>query len=191
MPRRSPMSALVGAVERPHEPVRIDEVDLAILRALATDSRRSLRKLATEISMSAPTVAERVARLERAGVIRGYTVQLDWDRLGYEVVVYMPITLDPGKDLGPTLKAFREIPELEELTVIAGSYDLLARFRLSDHGHLRELLLDRIWQIPHVLRVETMLSLGDLVTSDYVIRMLGAAPASSSPDTPESKEPWI
>lgn len=173
-PRRSPMSALVGAVERPHEPVRMDRTDVAILEVLAEDARISTRQLAARVEMSAPAVAERVARMERAGVISGYTVRLDWDRLGWEVVVYMPVTLDSGKDLEPTLTAFREIPELEALTVIAGSYDLLARFRLSDHGQLRQLLLDRVWQIPHVVRIETLLSLGDLVTDDRVIEKLGA-----------------
>ena len=173
MARRSPMAALVGAIERPHEPVEIDDIDLAILRKLSDDARQSQRKLAADIDMSAPAVAERIARLERAGVIKRYSVELDWDRLGYEVVVYMPITVESGRDLRPTLEAFKEIPELEELTVIAGTYDLLARFRLADHGHLRELLLDRVWQIPNILRIETLLSLGELITSDFAVRMLG------------------
>ncbi|MFT4122767.1 MAG: Lrp/AsnC family transcriptional regulator [Microbacteriaceae bacterium] len=182
-PRRSPMSALVGAVERPHEHVRIDGTDIAILEALAEDSRISVRRLAARVDMSAPAVAERVARLERSGVIHGYTVRLDWDRLGHEVVVYMPVTLDSGKDLEPTLRAFREIPELEELTVIAGSYDLLARFRLRDQAQLRQLLLDRVWQIPHVLRIETLLSLGDLVSgtrTSGLLRSLGGDAAGGS-----------
>jgi Lrp/AsnC family leucine-responsive transcriptional regulator len=164
--RRSAMSALVAAVQRPHEPVRLDATDVAILGILAEDSRLSMRKLAARVDMSAPAVSERIARLERSGVITGYTVRVDWDRLGREVVVYMPVTVDSGKDLEPTLQAFREIPELEELTVVAGRYDFLARFRLNDHAELRELLLDRVWQIPHVLRVETLLSLGDLVPED-------------------------
>lgn len=178
MAKRSPMSALVGAVERPHEPTTLDEIDIALLRALAADSRQSQRALAREVNMSAPAVAERIARLEREGVVRGYGVDVDWDRLGFDVVVYMPITLEAGKDLAPTLAAFREIPELEELTVVTGHYDLLARFRLSDQVHLRELLLDRIWQIPNVLRIETMLGLGNLVKDDFTTRILDARRAA-------------
>lgn len=174
MAKRSPMAALVGAVERPHEPVTLDETDIAILRALAADSRLSQRALAREVSMSAPAVAERIARLEREGVVRHYGVDIDWDRLGFDVVVYMPVTLEAGKDLEPTLQAFRTIPELEELTVVTGQYDLIARFRLSNQAHLRELLLDRIWQIPNVRRIETMLGLGNLVTNDFATRILDA-----------------
>jgi Lrp/AsnC family leucine-responsive transcriptional regulator len=168
------MAALVGAVERPHDAITLDETDIALLRALASDSRQSQRALAREVSMSAPAIAERLARFERLGVIRRYGVDIDWDRLGFDVVVYMPITLEAGKDLEPTLEAFRQIPELEELTVVTGHYDLLARFRLNDQAHLRELLLDRIWQIPNVLRIETMLSLGNLITDDFTTRTLDA-----------------
>jgi Lrp/AsnC family transcriptional regulator, leucine-responsive regulatory protein len=175
MARRSPMSALTGAVERPQDRVPLDDVDLRLLRELSRDSRQSQRALARAIGMSAPAVAERIARFERSGVIRSYSVDIDWDRLGYDVVVYMPITLESGNDLEPTLAAFRLIPELEELTVVAGQYDLLARFRLSDHRRLRELLLDRVWQIPNVLRFETVLALGSLTTPQFAERMLGAA----------------
>lgn len=172
MAKRSPMAALVGAVERPHEPIEIDETDMALLKALARDSRQSQRALAREVNMSAPAVAERIARLERTGVIRSYSVDIDWDRLGFDVVMYMPITLESGRDLEPTLVAFRAIPELEELIVVTGQYDLLARFRLSSQAHLRELLLDRLWQIPHVRRIETLLGLGNLIVDKFSTRML-------------------
>jgi Lrp/AsnC family transcriptional regulator, leucine-responsive regulatory protein len=170
--KKSHTATLAGAIERPQEQVQLDDVDLAILRELGRDSRQSQRAIARQINMSAPAVAERIARLERSGVIRQYSISIDWDRLGYDVVVYMPITLESGADIEPTLAAFREIPELEELTVVAGRYDLIARFRLSDQRSLRELLLDRVWQIPNVARIETMLGLGNLITEEYSERML-------------------
>jgi len=181
MAKRSHTAVLAGAIERPQDRAKIDEVDMALLQELARDSRQSQRALARQINMSAPAVAERIARLERSGVIRQYSIDIDWDRLGLDVVVFMPITLESGGDIEPTLAAFREIPELEELTVVAGRYDLLARFRLSDQRHLRELLLDRVWQIPNVARIETMLGLGNLITEDYAARML--APQEEEPDT--------
>lgn len=184
MARRSGMSALVGVVERPQQRVPLDEIDLALLRELARDARQSQRALAREVGMSAPAVAERVARLEREGVIRSYSVQIDWDRLGYDVVVFMPVTLVSGHDLAETIDAFRAIPELEELTVVAGQFDLFARFRLGDQRRLRELLLDRVWQIPGVARFETVLSLGSLASNDFVERMLADrdAPPSEGDD---------
>jgi Lrp/AsnC family leucine-responsive transcriptional regulator len=133
MAKRSHTAMLAGAIERPHDEVPLDEIDIALLRELERDSRQSQRALARHVNMSAPAVAERIARFERNGIIRKYSIAVDWERLGFDVVVYMPITLESGGDIEPTLEAFRAIPELEELTVVAGRYDLLARFRRRAH----------------------------------------------------------
>jgi len=175
MAKRSHTAMLAGAIERPHDQVPLDEVDIALLRELERDSRQSQRALARHVNMSAPAVAERIARFERNGIIRKYSIAVDWERLGFDVVVYMPITLESGGDIEPTMEAFRAIPELEELTVVAGRYDLLARFRLSAQSQLRELLLDRVWQIPNVARIETMLGLGNLMMEDFSTRTLASA----------------
>ena len=79
--------------------VEVDDSDLALLRALASDARQSQRALARTIEMSAPAVADRLTRLERNGVIRGYQVDIDWAALGYPVVVYVAVTAGPGMDL--------------------------------------------------------------------------------------------
>src|SRR5438270_11081253 len=71
------------------EPVSLDDVDLAILDLLVRDARASQRRIAREVGMSPPAVAERIGRLERTGVIRGYRAELDRARLGFLVVVYV------------------------------------------------------------------------------------------------------
>jgi DNA-binding Lrp family transcriptional regulator len=57
--------------------------------------------------MSPPAIADRLARLERAGVIRGYRVDIDWAALGYPVVVYLAVTAGPGMDLSQIIRATR------------------------------------------------------------------------------------
>ncbi len=178
------MSAFVDAVDRPSESVEIDDIDRLLLIELSRDARQSQRALARAVGMSAPAVGERIARLERLGVIRSYTVDIDWDRLGHDVVVFMPVTLDSGNDLSETLRAFREIPELEELTVVTGQFDLFAKFRLSDHRNLRKLLLDRVWQIPNIRRFETVLALGSLVEGMSMERLGSSRPVPGLEDTP-------
>ena len=168
--KRSNTAALSGLVERPAEHVVIDDVDRAIL---AADARLSQRSLARNVQMSAPAVAERVARLERLGVIAGYSADIDWDRLGLSVLVYVLIVLDTGQDIAPTTTALHELDELEDLTVLAGRYDMIARFRLRDHAHVRELLLDRLWQLPNVARMETMFGLGRIPLTRLADRLLG------------------
>jgi DNA-binding Lrp family transcriptional regulator len=150
----------------------VDELDLALLRALATNARQSQRSLAKQIEMSPPAVADRLARLERSGVIRGYRVDVDWAALGYPVVVYLAVTAGAGMDLTEIIRAIRTLPEAEEMSVVTGSLDLLVRLRVRDHAHLRELLLTQIFTINGVQRTETFLSLADVESANFTAGML-------------------
>jgi DNA-binding Lrp family transcriptional regulator len=152
--------------------VDVDELDLALLRALAVDARQSQRALARAVKMSPPAIADRLARLERAGAIRGYRVDLDWAALGYPVVVYLAVTAGPGMDLSRIIDAIRALPEAQDMSVVTGGLDLLVRFRVRDHTHLRELLLNSIFQIPGVQRTETYLSLADAEPDNFAVALL-------------------
>ncbi len=172
----SGLTPLAGLTEvsAPAAPkVEVDESDLALLRALAQDARQSQRALARTIEMSAPAVADRLARLERLGVIRGYRVDIDWAALGYPVVVYLAVTAGPGMDLSEIIKAISVLPEAQDMTVVTGGLDLLVRLRVRDHAHLRDLLLAQIFQINGVQRTETFLSLADVEPANFAAALLG------------------
>lgn len=154
-------SKLAQIIQRPAPQVPLDEVDIALLKALDADARLSQRGLSREVALSAPAIGERIARLERLGVIRGYTIDIDWAALGYSMTVHIPMTAAAGADLGAIIEHLVEMPELEDLEIVTGQWDLIAKFRLRDHAHLQEVLLVRIWQIPGVQRVETFLGLGN------------------------------
>ena len=158
------MSSMTREVGKPHAVVELDAMDHKLLRLLSEDPRVSQRQLAREVGMSPPAVGERIARLERQQLIRGYTTIVDWSALGYPGLVYIPMTLAPDADLGEILGELREIAELTELVVVTGGYDMMARFRIKDHAHLQALLLDRIWPIRGLQRIETFLSLGEVVS---------------------------
>jgi Lrp/AsnC family leucine-responsive transcriptional regulator len=162
-PPRSPMSNMTREVQKPRPVVELDEIDRKLLFLLSDDPRVSQRQLAKAVGMSPPAVGERIARLERQQVIRGYTTTVDWSALGYPGLVYIPITLATDADLGEILAELRGIAELTELVVVTGSYDMIARFRIRDHAHLQALLLDRIWPIRGLQRIETFLGLGEVV----------------------------
>ena len=73
----APLAKLTEVAAPSSPKVEVDELDLALLRALATDARQSQRALARAVEMSPPAVADRLARLERSGAIRGYRVDID------------------------------------------------------------------------------------------------------------------
>ena len=88
--------ALTGATSTTRPP--LDDHDVAILRLLVRDARMSQRRIAREVGMSAPAVADRIARLERTGVIRGYRADLDRAALGFGMVVYVGVVAVQGQD---------------------------------------------------------------------------------------------
>jgi DNA-binding Lrp family transcriptional regulator len=167
-----PLAHLADVASPTAPKVDVDELDLALLRALAIDARQSQRALARAVKMSPPAIADRLARLERAGAIRGYRVDLNWAALGYPVVVYVAVTAGPGMDLSQIIQAIRALPEAQDMSVVTGGQDLLVRFRVRDHTHLRELLLNSIFQIPGVQRTETYLSLADAEPDNFAVALL-------------------
>src|SRR2546426_377465 len=187
------MRAAEGAPGRLHEPaaagagatgpmagVPLDGNDVAILRLLTVDARMSQRAVARQVGMSAPAVAERIARLERAGVIRGYRAELDRSLLGYALVVYVGVVAVQGSDQPAVIRALRELPEVEDVHVVTGPKDLLVRLRVRDHEHLKTVLFDRIWSLSGVDRTETYISLGQMDPKDFDRSMLDSLAASRS-----------
>ena len=168
----APLARLAEVASPSTEKIEVDDLDLTLLRALAADARQSQRALARAVGMSPPAIADRLARLERLGAIRGYRVELDWAALGYPVVVYLAVSANPGADLSEIARSIRTLPEAQDMSVVTGAFDLLVRLRVRDHTHLRELLLNTIFQIPGVQRTETFLSLADAEPENFAEGLL-------------------
>lgn len=156
--------------------VPLDEVDRRILVLLSEDSRRSQRALARELGMSAPAVRERIGRLERLGVIRGYGIQLDWSAAGYPMTVYLSISAVQGYQQGEIVDQIARMPEVEWLDIVTGGIDMLARLRVRDHAHLRQVLVEEIWKLEGVQRTETSLSIVEIEPRNLVAELLSAPP---------------
>jgi DNA-binding Lrp family transcriptional regulator len=174
-----PLADIADVVDAPSATADLDSVDLRILQLLAADSRVSQRWLARELHMSPPAIGERIARLERAGVIRRYTVDIDWAALGYPMQVFLAVTAT--SEQASILQALHEVPEVEEVAVVTGSMDMLARVRVRDHAHLRKLLLETVWQIAGIARTETMLGLAETRSEDFAHDLIGALDTGERP----------
>ncbi|GAB7092965.1 AsnC family transcriptional regulator [Halolamina litorea] len=74
----------------------LDETDMTILRILSADARASYSEIGEEVDLSAPAVSDRVSRLEEAGVIRGFTLDLDRSQLQGGVPLLVTVDVDPG-----------------------------------------------------------------------------------------------
>ena len=170
--RQAPLAGLAKVVKPSTPRAALDDTDLKLLSLLALDARTSQRGLARELEMSAPAVGERIARLERSGVIRHYTVDVDWAAVGYPMTVYMAITAVQGSDLSLVIAGLRAVPEVSDVSLVTGSIDLLARLVVADHGHLKELLLNHIWTIDGVQRTETFLAVADMQPENFANQLI-------------------
>jgi Lrp/AsnC family leucine-responsive transcriptional regulator len=177
----SPLSSLSKVAPVHPGVVRLDAIDRQLLLLLAQDSRISQRRLARELRMSPPAIGDRIARLERDGVIRGYTVSIEWSVLGY-LTCYLAVSVRTDSEQGAVMTQLHDLPEVEDVVVVTGSLDMLVRLRVRDHVHLRRFLLERVWQLDGVQRTETFLSIAELPSKHLAVTLLAeAAPEDGSP----------
>jgi len=120
----------------------LDPVDTAIVTALAADARLSIAALARDIGLSPPSVAERIRRLEAAGVIAGYGLEVDPRALGRPLGAWLRIRPLPGK-LARVAELLDGLPEIVQCDRITGDDCFLARAQLRSVEEL-EALIDRI-----------------------------------------------
>jgi Lrp/AsnC family transcriptional regulator, leucine-responsive regulatory protein len=158
----TPLRSVRDHAAAPSQPRALDAVDLQLLLLLTRDARLSQRSLARELGMSAPAIAERIARLERHGVISGYGVRLDYGTLGYQTTVYLTITAMQGYEQGVIMDELAALPEVDEVRLMTGAFDMLVRLRVRDDSHLRQLLMNRIWQIAGIQRTETSITIAEM-----------------------------
>lgn len=125
----------------------LDPVDRAILAALAEDARVTMAELARTVRLSAPSVAERVRRLEEAGVITGYRAVVSPSALGLPIAAWLRIRPVPG-ELERVAGIIRDIPEIVECDRVTGEDCFLARAHLRSLADL-ERVIDRI--IPYAM----------------------------------------
>ena len=120
------MSKALEAKHLQSEKPAIDVVDALILAALDADARLSMSELGRMVGMSAPSVSDRVRRLEAAGIIRGFTLDVDSRALGYQIRAMVRIRPLPGK-LHLVEKLIQDTPQFIECDKITGDDPFLAR----------------------------------------------------------------
>lgn len=126
---------------RAYEANLFDAVNLRVIKELQADARVGMAELGRRIGMSPPAVAERVQRLERAGVITGYHAEIDAKALGFPVAAIVRIRPAPGQ-LARIREIARETPEVAECYRITGEDCFLMRLHLRSIDEL-EGILDR------------------------------------------------
>lgn len=135
-----------------------DKVDRQILAILREDGRASQALIAKTVGLSAPAVAERIRKLEQAGVIKGYQAILSPAALGLPICAFVFITPQPRNPAANLVDNLLKLPEIEELHAVAGNYSYVAKVRVSSTEEL-DSFLDRLFMLEGVERTQTTMVL--------------------------------
>lgn len=148
----------------------IDDLDRRILKALMKDGRVKWSALADAFGVSAPAIADRVRRLERSGLLVGYTAQLDPATLGFDLCAFVTVTLMHPQHREAFLAYVQGQGLIQSCHHIVGDGDYLLKVRCRSTAQLEQLLSDEIKMLPGVQQTRTTISLRTVKeTADLII----------------------
>jgi Lrp/AsnC family leucine-responsive transcriptional regulator len=129
-----------------------DKIDMAILRVLLLDSRKTLQEIGHEVGLSPTSCWTRIKKLEAQGVIKRYTIDVDPAKLGYHDSVIVQVTLESHTDetLYDFGRVLATIPEIQEAYLVSGDYDYYIRIAVRDTRDYERLLREKLYKIPGI-----------------------------------------
>ena len=117
----------------------LDDTDWALLAEVQSDGRLSFNELARRVHLSPPAVAERVRRMEQAGVIAGYTARVDAAAAGQPLLAFVQMRCAPGRCLLKTSGA-DDFPEIVEIHKLSGEHCTMLKIRAASLAHFEGLI---------------------------------------------------
>ena len=117
----------------------LDEINRRLLQELQSDARVSMAELGRRINLSAPAVAERIQRLEGAGVITGYRAEVDPKAIGFPIAAVVRIR-PTTRQLQKIPELAREMPEVVDCYRITGEDCFFVKLHLRSMDDLEEIL---------------------------------------------------
>ncbi|MCB8914152.1 Lrp/AsnC family transcriptional regulator [Rhodococcus rhodochrous] len=118
----------------------LDDIDRKIIRLLREDARRTVRDIAFQVDLTVAPVKRRIERLERTGVISGYTVRIDPEKTGSELEAVVELRFVGNLELETIVSFAENIPEVTEVLTLAGDPDAIARVRVANIQDLQRVV---------------------------------------------------
>ena len=146
---------------------KIDDVDFQIIKLLQEDSRKSFKKIASELGIAVGTAYNRVKSLEEKGILKGYTITVDSAKLGYGLTAVILIQAE-GKHL---LEVEEEVARLNDVICvydITGDYDVAVVARFRDRTALNKFIKNLLTS-PYVRRTVTNVAL-NVIKEDFRVK---------------------
>ena len=116
----------------------IDDIERRILAVLLVDARTSMRSIAEEVGVALGTVSNRVKRMEEMGVIQGYGVLIDAEKVGWTMTVLCGLRIEKGR-LMEVQRRIADDSRVFGIYDVTGEFDSMVLARVRDRAHLDDL----------------------------------------------------
>lgn len=137
--------------------ISLDAIDHRILALLQEDGKMNNKEIASRIGLSVTPTFERIKRMERQGVIQGYTAKINRNAIGKGLQVFCQVSLQNHQL--ETVNEFEEaVKALKEITSafhVAGTIDYLLLIQVKDMDAYQQFLKSKITRIPHIAQVNS------------------------------------
>jgi Lrp/AsnC family transcriptional regulator, leucine-responsive regulatory protein len=133
----------------------MDAIDIRILDILQKNGRATQTEIAKTVNLSAPSVSERLRKLENRGIIRKYVALLDPEKLGRKIAAFIMVWLDKPQHSQNFLNRIREMEEIMECYHVTGKCDYILKVRTSSTKTLETKVLAELRSLDGVQRTET------------------------------------
>jgi Lrp/AsnC family leucine-responsive transcriptional regulator len=137
----------------------IDPTDRRILAMLQDNAKIPQAEMAKAVGLTAPSVNERVRKLERAGYIRGYVALLNERKLGHDITAFVEVFIEHPKFEAGFIEAVSTLDEVLECHHITGEFSLLLKVKVADMAAFRKLLIEKLNTVRGVRQTRTLIVL--------------------------------
>lgn len=139
--------------------MEIDNTDLKILSILMDNAKKPYTDVAKKVYVSGGTVHVRMRKMEEMGIVKGTTLLLDYNKLGYDILAFMGIFLQSNSLYDKVIEELGNISEIVTIHYTTGNYSIFVELRCRDTNHLKDVLHDKIQIINGIERTDTFISL--------------------------------
>lgn len=157
-----------------------DDIDLHILSLLQGNCKLPLAKIGDKVGLSAPSVIERIKKLEDNGVITGYHAILDARRLGKDVTAFIGVSISHPRLINDFERDIAQLEDVLECHHVTGQHTLLLKVKTTNTSSLEE-LISKIRSLEGVERTETMVVLSTHTERTQIAIHASIAPAPKRP----------
>ena len=137
--------------------INLDDIDLCIIRELRNNGRLSYRCLSEQFSLSISSVYSRIKKMEECGIIRRYTVDIDYNKLGYPIHAFVLVKNDKIRDSYPHFPS--EYENIVDCWMISGEHDFLIELYVNDNEEFEKIML---YLYKNIGRTRSLISLKDM-----------------------------